>query len=494
MPSDPLSQIQSRLNTFCREVETRVGEWRQIRDASSFRALEVEVAAMARSVADGIVEPIFKAIVEDPTFQEETKAAARSAGRYRGGEKRPVTVTLLGGGKATVRTPYLKPNRRGQRGRPRGVGKRGVSGVGLYPALAALGIAFGVTPALANEVCRQVADSDSVRCARQALDRRGVDLGHKQTLRVVNAVSRRAVQQRNEWLRRALTEPPRSGPLSGRRVVISTDGGRIRERVPSKQGRRREQTGHRRYATPWREPKLIVVYALEDDGSVDGQMRPVYDGTLGNCDATFSMLAGYLRQLGIHEAQEVILVADGAKWIWERAAELWADVGVDVTKATEVVDWYHALETLYEIAAARKQWSTAERDKWVKTARRLLHKGNVDHLLSHIRAIARGRNATDISKHIDYFDRNRDRMQYASLKKAQRPSGSGAVESMVRRVINMRMKSNGAFWLEDNAEGMILLRSYLKAQRFDDLLDWSSAKAAAWWPENDAAAAPVMEA
>ena len=85
-------------------------------------------------------------------------------------------------------------------------------------------------------------------------------------------------------------------------------------------------------------------------------------------------------------------------------------------------------------------------------------------------------------------------MQYASLKKAQRPCGSGAVESMVRRVINMRMKSNGAFWLEDNAEGMILLRSYLKAQRFDDLLDWSSAKAAAWWPENSAAAAPVMEA
>ena len=29
---------------------------------------------------------------------------------------------------------------------------------------------------------------------------------------------------------------------------------------------------------------------------------------------------------------------------------------------------------------------------------------------------------------------------------------------------------------------MLLLRSYLKCGRFDDLIDWSLASAAPWWP------------
>jgi hypothetical protein len=61
------------------------------------------------------------------------------------------------------------------------------------------------------------------------------------------------------------------------------------------------------------------------------------------------------------------------------------------------------------------------------------------------------------------------------------PCGSGAVESTIRRVVNQRLKAPGTFWLEQNAEGMLLLRSYLKAGRFDDLIDWSLLSAASWW-------------
>ena len=51
------------------------------------------------------------------------------------------------------------------------------------------------------------------------------------------------------------------------------------------------------------------------------------------------------------------------------------------------------------------------------------------------------------------------------------PLGSGAVQSAVRGVVNQRMKACGTFWLEDNAEGMLLLRSYFACGRFDDLVD-----------------------
>ena len=44
--------------------------------------------------------------------------------------------------------------------------------------------------------------------------------------------------------------------------------------------------------------------------------------------------------------------------------------------------------------------------------------------------------------------------------------GSGAVESAVRRVVNLRMKGNSIFWLEENAESFLHLRCAYKAGRW----------------------------
>ncbi|MEL6188568.1 MAG: hypothetical protein AAFU79_28440 [Myxococcota bacterium] len=65
-------------------------------------------------------------------------------------------------------------------------------------------------------------------------------------------------------------------------------------------------------------------------------------------------------------------------------------------------------------------------------------------------------------------------MQYRELKAAQQPLGSGAVESAIRMIVNLRFKSAGKYWLRENAQSMLLLRSYLKSGRFDDPFDWSA--------------------
>ena len=86
-----------------------------------------------------------------------------------------------------------------------------------------------------------------------------------------------------------------------------------------------------------------------------------------------------------------------------------------------------------------------------------------------------------VNAHRNYYTRNEARMKYQNFKERNIPRGSGAVESAIRRVINMRLKGAGSFWLRDNAQSMILLRSYLKAGRFDDLMDWSITMATPWW-------------
>lgn len=220
---------------------------------------------------------------------------------------------------------------------------------------------------------------------------------------------------------------------------------------------------------------------IGEDGKVSHEFQPVYDGTLGDADAIFAMLAGYLKALGANEARELIVVGDGARWIWDRVPALVERVGISAAQVTQVIDWCHAVGVLHAIAEVPASWPAADRERWVRRAKRLLHRGAIDELVAAIDSLAVGRRAKGINEHRDYFVRNKARMQYASFCAANIPIGSGAIESAVRRVINMRMKSNGMFWLEVNAEGMLLLRSYLKADRFDALVDWSLAAAVPWW-------------
>lgn len=478
-------------------VRSKLPGWLDSRSPAELRRTELEVAAVARDFADRVVEAVLHEMLSDDVFQAQCCAAAHAGAerRLRDVGRRPVEVTLLGGRKTTVHVRYLRPDHRGRPGRPRGTGRRGKGGSGVYPALAALGIWFGVTPALADEIARQVTDSDSVRTGRAALERRGIDLGHKQTLRVINAVGRRAVEQRDEWVMKALEGPlPARGALRGKRVVAAIDGGRVRARVELA-GRPSAVTGHHRYEGLWKEPKLFCIYVIDRDGSIENTFRPIYDGTMQNCDGAFARLGGYLKALGVHQAKELVLLGDGALWIWEGVEALVTTIGIPTKRVTQVVDWYHAVERLEEVAKARARWPEGERESWMNRAKRALFLGNIPRLMGIFDEIAVGRRARAVNKHRDYFVRNAQRMTYASFKAAKIPLGSGCVESAVRRVINMRMKGNGTFWLPESAEAMLLLRAYLKAGRFDDLIDWSNTTAASWWRSSRGShSAPIKEA
>ena len=242
MPTNPANQVTARGTSFLQRVEGYMERWLQMATPEDFRAMELELGAMTRELGDEIAGDVLDARVSVPAFRAGTWVAAKGSGRFRSGGPREVEVCFLGGGRRRYLVPYLKPDLRNRPGRRRRSGRRGAGGTGLYPVLAALGVADGVTPALAGEICRQVADSDSVRSARQALDRRGIDLGHKQTLRIVGKVGARAVEERDRWIAQAALgeEACKSAPFAGKRVFISTDGGRCRLRESAKSGRRRK--------------------------------------------------------------------------------------------------------------------------------------------------------------------------------------------------------------------------------------------------------------
>jgi hypothetical protein len=182
----------------------------------------------------------------------------------------------------------------------------------------------------------------------------------------------------------------------GKRVVVAVDGGRLRERLSSGRGRRRADTGHRRYDTPWREPKMLVIYAVDEAGQVDSSFRPVYDGTLGDCDATWKMLVAYLLALVAAGAKDLIVAGDGARWIWERVGDLTARLGLTPERCHQVIDWSHAVSTLHKIADLAKSWTSAQRHTWLTAAKTLLWDGRTDELLAQLDAMAVGRRAVDV--------------------------------------------------------------------------------------------------
>ena len=165
---------------------------------------------------------------------------------------------------------------------------------------------------------------------------RGVCLGINTIRRVAQRYAIRAK------IAQGIEQYPVSDTLGQRRVIISTDGGRIRIRK-NKRGPRTKKN-RRRYTTHWREPKLVMVYTVDVNGKMDRSFIPVIEGTLKGPDAVFGLLRYHLRQLNIGTADKILFVADGARWIWNRIPELIKSLGLSGSNVCELVDFYHAVE------------------------------------------------------------------------------------------------------------------------------------------------------
>ena len=246
--------------------------------------------------------------------------------------------------------------------------------------------------------------------------------------------------------------------VSGRRVVISSDGGRRRLRE-TKRGPKTTK-GRRRYTGAGREPKVLIVYVVDAAGKREASLAPVIDATLKGPDAVFALLRSSLQRLAITQADQGLFIADGAPWIWTRVPLLVQALGLAAEQVHELLDFYHAAQHLGQVAALRKDWSAKARSCWRTHQRRLLLQGQVEQVIVAVRDLCRGRNSNAMRTQLDYFIKNQSRMAYAKLMAMKLPIGSGAIESAVRRVINLRLKGSSLFWCRASAEALLLLRSF----------------------------------
>ena len=329
--------------------------------------------------------------------------------------------------------------------------------VGFCPRDRALGLdGASVSPGVLRMVGR-VGAMVSFEEGHQLLgELAGVEVTAKQVEREAEALGREIAQDEKQ----VVALPPANDPVPPT-LYLGMDGTGVPVRKQELVGRARKQPDG---SAKTREVKLVTVWSAEkrdkkgipvrDPGSIS-YSAAIESAAQKDTDDTPSQFAARVQR----EAIRRVVLGDGAKWIWNLAAEHFPD-------AIQIVDRFHAKQHLSDVAKSIygagsdlcTQWSHQRYDE--------LAAGNIDAILSALRL--HSPKDEEARQCIDYIENNRERMRYAQFRAQGLCTSTGVVEAGCKTVIGVRCKRAGMHWTVAGADAIIALRCSLLSGRFED--------------------------
>ena len=193
-----------------------------------------------------------------------------------------------------------------------------------------------------------------------------------------------------------------------------------------------------------RELKLATVFTQT---RLDARGRPVRDPDSTSYVATFEPAATFgqaalaeSRRRGAEHIRQLVVLGDGAAWIWNQASTLWPE-------ATQIVDIYHAREHLHEITGLLAESLGDDLPDWKTERLTELDNGDITALLAALRTpLPRDGKCHALDKALPYFETNAHRMRYAHFRDLSMFIGSGVVEAGCKAIIGQRLKLSGMRW------------------------------------------------
>lgn len=151
----------------------------------------------------------------------------------------------------------------------------------------------------------------------------------------------------------------------------------------------------------------------------------------------------WMARLGIKNPAEISVLADGARWIWDRA-------GVQFPGASGVLDIYHGVEHVATTAKKLYGEDTPEAQAWTDDGRAALLNGGWPELEQQIAAAQQTHTGPRHRRSLDdlrsYFVPHQEHLNYHQRLAEGRSIGSGIVEGAAKNLVGRRLKQTGARW------------------------------------------------
>ena len=259
--------------------------------------------------------------------------------------------------------------------------------------------------------------------------------------------------------------PPAPAAAAPAVVVLGVDGCALGMQVRQKR-RRRDAAGAPLPPLPpveegrFREVKTgVLLLPSERTEPAPGRhalVRRFLVSCLGDADGIFRRLWARLQELGWWGPHTlVVIVGDGAEWIWKRA-ELF-------TRRCEILDFWHAVEHAWEFARLQYGEPSTQAARWVHRLAGDLRAGKVQGVIARLKTLhpTRPEGQEKLDALIRYYTDNASRMRYDEYLRLGYGIGSGAVESAHKQVVHARLRQAGMRWSERGARRLLALRVLL---------------------------------
>lgn len=500
---DQIQSVQEMIGRFTAELISKLEPWKNHLHESpeELEAIEKDVHRAFDRGADMVVAGLVATVIANEEFQQRSEQTRKGFScPLQKGRERTIAVRLLGGMLIWATTLYCSPRKKDIDDQD----DQRQSGLDI--TLAEFGFGKGVSPGLQSLVARRVALSPSISFAHKEMIRDGIQLDTKTVKRIAYQCGEDLLHMRRhhiELFRQG--KLPTGKELVGKRVSVQIDGGRMKirgeiqeksktaERVDPEElllddaSGRSQKPSVRTYTADWREPKLVTIFIHDKHGKMVKKSKATIDGTLLGPDAIAEVVAMHLHRLGAASANSVTFVADGAPWIWDRISTIIRLAKLSNVRTYEVLDCCHAVHHI-SLALASLGLSREDRNPLYRYYRSLLRNGQWRQVVEELSSFQSESDPNrELATEIAYLQRHGEagRLGYVYFRAKGIPCGSGAVESSIRRVINLRLKSNAMFWKLDNAEVMLQVRSQVLTDRWDDrmveLVDFRRTQAKEDW-------------
>jgi hypothetical protein len=338
-----------------------------------------------------------------------------------------------------------------------------------FPADHALGLSdSGSASPSVQEMAALVASKMPVKEASAVIERlTGVKLPPATLDREARRQGRRAENKRtrlDEQMRTAqAVQQIRPLPEQPFTLIIELDAWNIRERDDWGQSTQSRAAGQE--PQRWHWVYGGTCFQLDQRIQTDsGRPQILSRGTVmtrTGVEGLREQLFAEAQRQGLAQAAKVLVVADGAVWIWNLTADRFP-------QAHQRLDYYHASQHLWAVARALHPDDETAARQWVEPMLKKLKSGRAPALLNDLHALTkrlRNKKRQRVAAELAYLESHRQRMDYANARRTGEPAGSGAMESTCRQY-QCRFKRPGQFWSCAGDEALMCLETFWRNQRW----------------------------